>query len=106
VLDGEVISYVEVETFEEGERLGRNGGWADVGGLRVTALYHRHGVARGWSVRQLTGCAWRALTGSWTMPGSTVQTRAARITRAFRPAAGFQELTRTRRGWSRMPQQA
>jgi hypothetical protein len=33
VLGGDVIGYIEVETFEEGERLPRNGGWADIGSV-------------------------------------------------------------------------
>src|ERR1039458_7180612 len=36
MLGTDVIGYIEVETFEEGERLPRHGGWADIGNLRVT----------------------------------------------------------------------
>jgi hypothetical protein len=46
VLAGDVIGYIEVEAFDEGERLSRRGGWADVGNLRVAGQYRRRGVAR------------------------------------------------------------
>src|SRR5437899_9268920 len=36
--------YIEVEILDEGERLSRHGGWADVGNLRVAAPYRRQGV--------------------------------------------------------------
>jgi GNAT superfamily N-acetyltransferase len=45
VLGGDVIGYIEVETLEEGERLPRHGGWADIGNLRVAEQYRRWGVA-------------------------------------------------------------
>ena len=44
VLGPDVIGYIEVETFDEGERLARTGGWADVGNLRVSEPYRRRGV--------------------------------------------------------------
>jgi GNAT superfamily N-acetyltransferase len=107
VLGGNVIGYVEVETFEEGERLSRHGGWADVGSLRVTERYRRRGVAS-WLLGQAAG--WLVLAGAdrlldyaWldgTDPGGLDYADY----RAFLPAVGFQELTRTRRGWDRTPQ--
>ena len=45
VLDGQVIGYIEVEIFEDGERQPRRGGWADVGNLHVAGDYRRRGVA-------------------------------------------------------------
>ena len=45
VLDGQVIGYIEVEVFEDGERQSRHGGWADVGNLYVAGDYRRRGVA-------------------------------------------------------------
>jgi GNAT superfamily N-acetyltransferase len=109
VLGEDVIGYIEVETFEEGERLPRHGGWADIGNLRVTEQYRRRGVgswllaqAAGWlrlaRVEQLLDYAW--LEG--TDPGGQDYAEY----RAFLPAVGFQELTRTRRGWNRTPQKA
>jgi GNAT superfamily N-acetyltransferase len=109
VLGEDVIGYIEVEIFEEGERLPRHGGWADIGNLRVTEQYRRRGVASwllaqaaGWlrlaRVEQLLDYAW--LEG--TDPGGQDYAES----RAFLPAVGFQELTRTRRGWNRTPQKA
>jgi GNAT superfamily N-acetyltransferase len=109
VLGGDVIGYIEVETFEEGERLSRHGGWADIGNLRVTEQYRRRGVAS-WLLGQAAD--WLRLAGvdrlldyAWldgTDPGGLDYAGY----RAFLPAAGFQELTRTRRGWDRTPQKA
>jgi GNAT superfamily N-acetyltransferase len=109
LLGGEVIGYIEVEIFDEGERLSRHGGWADVGNLHVTEPYRRRGVgswllgqAADWlsaaDVDRLLGYAW--LEG--TDPGGLDYADE----RAFLPAAGFQELTRTRRGWTRPPHKA
>lgn len=106
VLGSEVIGYIEVEIFDEGERLVRSGGWADVGNLHVSEPYRRRGVgswllgqAAGWlraaGIDHLLDYAW--LEG--TDPGG--QDYAA--SRAFLAAAGFAELTRTRRGWARTP---
>jgi GNAT superfamily N-acetyltransferase len=104
VLGGEVIGYIEVETFEEGERLSRHGGWADVGNLHVSEAHRRCGVAT-WLLGEAAG--WlrlaqvdRLLDYTWldgTDPGGLDHA----VCRAFLPAAGFRELTRTRRGWTR-----
>lgn len=51
VLSDEVIGCIEVQTREEGERLSRNGGWADVGNLTVTKAHRRRGIA-GWLLGQ------------------------------------------------------
>jgi GNAT superfamily N-acetyltransferase len=101
-----VIGYVEVETLDEGERLPRRGGWADVGNLHVTGRYRRRGVAT-WLLGQAAG--WlrlaqveRLLDYAWlegTDPGGLDYTGC----RAFLPTVGFRELTRTQRGWTRTP---
>lgn len=104
VLDGDVIGYIEVETLDEGERLSRRGGWADVGNLHVLSAYRRRGVgswllgqAADWlrlaQVSRLLNYAW--LEG--TDPGGLNYDDY----RAFLPAVGFRELTRTARGWAR-----
>ena len=108
VLGGDVIGYIEVEIFEEGERLSRNGGWADVGNLHVAESYRRRGVGT-WLLSQAAD--WlraadvdRLLDYAWlegTDPGGGDYAG----DRAFLPAAGFRELTRTRRGWTRTPRQ-
>ena len=106
ILGGEVIGYIEVEIFDEGERLARHGGWADVGNLHVSDAYRRRGVGS-WLLAQAAD--WlraadvdRLLDYAWldgTDPGGLDYADS----RAFLPAAGFQELTRTRRGWTRSP---
>jgi len=106
---GEVpIGYIEVETFDAGERLPRHGGWADIGNLHVTEEYRRRGVAS-WLLGQAAD--WLRLAGvgrlldyAWlegTDPGGLDYAGY----RAFLPAAGFRELTRTRRGWTWGPQE-
>src|SRR5262249_11159187 len=107
VLDDEVIGYIEVDTLDTGERLQRRGGWADIGNLHVAEGYRRRGVGT-W----LLGLAadWlqlaqvdRLLDYTWlegTDPGGIDYAPY----RAFLPASGFRELTRTRRGWSRKAQ--
>jgi GNAT superfamily N-acetyltransferase len=110
VLGGDVIGYIEVETFEEGERLPRHGGWADIGNLRVTEQqYCRRGVAS-WLLGQAAD--WlrmadvdRLLDYAW-LEGTDPGGQDYADYRAFLPAVGFQELTRTRRGWNRTPQKA
>jgi GNAT superfamily N-acetyltransferase len=109
MLGGEVIGYIEVETLDEGERLSRLGGWADVGNLHVAGPYRRRGVGS-WLLAQ--AAEWlqaagvdRLLDYAWlegTDPGGLDYASS----RAFLPAAGFRELTRTRRGWTRTPHQA
>ena len=104
VLSEEVIGYVETEILDEGERLSRHGGWADVGNLRVASPYRRRGVgswllgqAAGWlrlaGVTRLLNYAWLAGTD----PGGLNYDDY----RAFLSAVGFRELTRTARGWTR-----
>jgi GNAT superfamily N-acetyltransferase len=104
VLGEQAIGYIEVETFQEGERLSRHGGWADVGNLHVGEAYRRRGIATwllaraaDWlrlaQVERLLDYAW--LEG--TDPGGVDYA----ADRAFLPSVGFRELTRTRRGWSR-----
>lgn len=106
VLGADVIGYIEVETFANGERLPRNGGWADVGNLRVAEGYRRRkvgtwllGEAAGWlrlaQVDRLLDYAWAA------GPDHLGQDDADFL--AFLPAVGFRELTRTARGWERSP---
>ena len=102
-----MIGYIEVETFDAEERVPRHGGWADIGNLRVAELYRRRGVAS-WLLREAAD--WlrlasvdRLLDYTWldgTDPGGLDYADY----RAFLPAVGFRELTRTQRGWNRTPQ--
>jgi hypothetical protein len=45
VLGDAEIGYIEVETFEQAERLSRHGSWGDVGNLHVRPEYQRRGGA-------------------------------------------------------------
>jgi GNAT superfamily N-acetyltransferase len=109
MLGGDVIGYIEVEIFDQGERLPRSGGWADLGNLHVAEAYRCRGVGS-WLVRQAASWlsaagASRVLSYAWlegTDPGGLDYADC----RAFLPAAGFEELTRTRRVWIRAPRQA
>ena len=119
------IGYIEVEIFEDGERLPRHGGWADVGNLHVAGEYRRRGVAT-WLLGQAAGgCGWprspacsdyaslgpgmsadpdlsadRDLSAD---PDLSAGGEDDASYRAFLAASGFAELTRTLRGWTRNP---
>ena len=104
VLGEEVIGYIETEILDKGERMSRHGGWADVGNLHVASPYRRRGVGS-WLLGQaadwlrLAGTS-RLLNYAWlegTDPGGLNYDDY----RAFLPAVGFRELTRTARGWTR-----
>ena len=104
VLGEEVIGYIETEVLDTGERMSRHGGWADVGNLHVASPYRRRGVGS-WLLGQaadwlrLAGMS-RLLNYAWlegTDPGGLNYDDY----RAFLPAVGFRELTRTARGWTR-----
>jgi GNAT superfamily N-acetyltransferase len=105
VLGGDCIGYIEVEIFEEGERFPRHGGWADIGNLRVSPQYRRRGVAP-WLVGQVAG--WLRLAGvsrllDYTYAEGQDETgQTYDQDRAFLQASPFTELTRTRRGWTRV----
>ena len=106
VLGEEMIGYVELEILDQGDRLPRHGRWADVGSLHVAEPYRRRGVATwllaragDWlrlaQVERLLDYAWledRDETG-----------QSYDDYRAFLAAVGFLELTRTKRGWTRWP---
>ena len=104
VLGQDVIGYIEVETFDDGERVARNAGWADVGNLRVSEPYRRRGVGS-WLLGQAAdwlGLAHvdRLLDYAW-LEGTDPGGQSYEDYRAFLPAVGFRELTRTQRGWIR-----
>jgi GNAT superfamily N-acetyltransferase len=104
VLGDEVIGYIEVETREEGERLSRNGGWADIGNLNVAERYRRRGIAT-WLLGQAAD--WLALAqvdrllDYAYLDGTDATGRDYADYRTFLSASGFRELTRTARGWTR-----
>ena len=104
VLGQEVIGYIEIETIEEGERRSRHGGWAEVGNLRVMPPYRRRGVGS-WLLGQAADWLRLArvsllLDYAW-LEGTDPGGQSYDDYRAFLPAAGFRELTRTARGWTR-----
>jgi len=104
VLGQEVIGYIETEILDEGERLSRHGGWADVGNLDVAEPYQRRGVAT-WLLGQaadwlrLAGVS-RLLDYAW-LEGTDPDGQNDDAYRAFLAATGFRELTRTARGWTK-----
>ena len=100
VRDADVLGYVEVEVFDDGERLSRRGGWADIGNLQVAEPYRRRGVAT-WLLGQAAD--WLRLAQVSRLLDYAPLDESAAGYRAFLAAAGFQELTRTRRGWTRTP---
>ena len=108
VLGEEAIGYIEVETFEEGERLSRHGGWADIGNIHIAEQHRRRGVAT-WLLGQAAD--WlrlaqveRLLDYAW-LEGQDPTGQDYTGYRAFLAASGFSELTRTKRGWTRTPHQ-
>lgn len=100
----EVIGYVEAEIFEDGERHGRHGRWADIGNLCVSGQHRRRGVAT-WLLGQLAGWLHLAhvdrLLAYTYLAGSDGTGQSYDEERAFLRAAPFTELTRTAGGWTR-----
>lgn len=94
-LDGHEVGFIELDTdLADAGRLGRLRGWADVANLHVEAEYRRRGVATwlygqaaGWlrlaGITRLLDYAWSNDTGDLALFGKL----------------GFDELTRTDRGW-------
>jgi GNAT superfamily N-acetyltransferase len=106
VLGTETIGYIEVEVFEEGQRLSRHRGWADIGNLHIAPEYRRRRIAS-WLLGQAAD--WlrlaqveRLLDYAW-LEGQDPTGHEHDDYRAFLTASGFWELTRTQRGWTRTP---
>jgi GNAT superfamily N-acetyltransferase len=106
VLAEEAVGYIEVELRDEGERVARHGGWADVGNLSVAEKYRRRGVAT-WLLGQAG--EWLRLAHvdrllAYTyLEGRDETGQGYDEERAFLQAPPFIELTRTMRGWTRDP---
>jgi ribosomal protein S18 acetylase RimI-like enzyme len=96
VSDAEVLGYVEVDMREGTGRFPAHSGWADIGNLHVRETHRRRGIA------------------SWLVAHAADWLRLARVDRvldysrpedeaccAFLESVGFNELTRTERGWVR-----
>jgi GNAT superfamily N-acetyltransferase len=104
LLADEVVGYIEVEIFDDGERLARHGGWADVGNLRVAEAYRRQGVATwllGRAAEWLRLAHVDRLFAYTYLEGRDVTGQGYDGDRAFLQASPFTELTRTQRGWTR-----
>jgi GNAT superfamily N-acetyltransferase len=102
--EGEVIGYIEVEVFEDGERVARHGGWADIGNLCVASGYRRRGVATwllGRTAEWLRLAHVDRLLAYTLLEGSDPTGQDYDEERAFLQALPFTELTRTMRGWVR-----
>jgi GNAT superfamily N-acetyltransferase len=104
VRDDEVIGYIEVEVFEDGERVARHGGWADIGNLFVAEAYRRRGVATwllGRAAEWLRLAHVDRLLAYTYLEGEDATGQNYDEDRAFLRASPFTELTRTTRGWVR-----
>ena len=106
IVGEDVAGYIELEIFEEGERLSRHGRWADIGNLHVAQPHRRRGIAT-WLLAQAAD--WlrlaqveRLLDYAW-LAGQDETGQEYDQYRAFLAASGFRELTRTKRGWTRTP---
>jgi len=105
VLADEVVGYIEVEIFDDGERLARRSGWADVGNLYVAAAYRRRGVATwllGRAAEWLRLAHVDRLLNYTYLEGQDETGQSYDKDRAFLQASPFTELTRTQRGWLRV----
>jgi len=105
-LGEETIGYIEVEVFEEGQRLSRHRGWADIGNLHIGREYRRRRIAT-WLLGRAAD--WlrlaqveRLLDYAW-LEGQDPTGQGDANYKAFLTASGFGELTRTQRGWTRTP---
>ena len=108
ILGGQAIGSIEVEIFEDGERVPRQGGWADIGNLHVTGGYRRRGVAT-WLLGEAGG--WLRLAHvtrllDYAPLGTGPDGQDGAGYRAFLAASGFTELNRTLRGWTRNPRRS
>jgi GNAT superfamily N-acetyltransferase len=104
VLADEVVGYIEVEIFDDGERRARRSGWADVGNLCVAQAYRRRGVATwllGRAAEWLRLAHVDRLLDYTYLEGRDETGQGYDEGRAFLQASPFTELTRTQRGWSR-----
>jgi GNAT superfamily N-acetyltransferase len=101
-LGEQVIGYIEVDTLQEGQRLTRHGGWADIGNLCVAENHRRRGIAS-WLLGHAAGWLQLAhvdrLLDYTSLDDPTEPDKTGY--RMFLAASGFAELTRTRRIWTR-----
>lgn len=96
--DGEVVGFVELEVFDGGERIARQGTLADIGNLHV-GEGEEVGALGAWLVAQ--AAAWLRLGRVERVLDYTDADEHERA--AFLEGVGFRELTQTARGWTRTP---
>jgi len=98
-LGDEIVGYIEVETLDEAERLGRSGRIADIGNLDVVETRRRQGIGR-WLVTH---------AGEWLRLGRVDRLldytgpEDEEVCGPFLEAVGFRVLTRTQRSWTQVP---
>jgi GNAT superfamily N-acetyltransferase len=98
--DGVPVAHIEVGSLEPAERHPRQGGLADVGNLYVHEDHRRRGVGS-WLLRQ---AAWWLRLGRverLLAYASVNEQPEEEVAIAFLRRNGFQDVTRTRKGWSR-----
>lgn len=98
-LGEEPVGYIEVDTnLSDAGRLAHLAAWADVGNLHVADGFRRRGVGT-WLVGQAAG--WLRLARVERLLDYAAAEDTGSL--AFLRRVGFQELTRTVRGWAREP---
>lgn len=99
MLGGREIGLLEVDDdFTRHGSMLRNDGWADISNLEVAEEHRGVGVAS-WLLRH--AAAWLRMGGSRNLISYVGDDEPASI--AWHVANGFEELNRTRRGWTRQP---
>ena len=92
----EELGYIEVETLEDGGRVAQHHGLADIGNFHV-AEAHRGREVETWLLGQAAD--WLRLAGVERLLGYAEPGGDGWM--GLLVAAGFRELTRTKRGWVR-----
>ncbi len=101
VLDGREIGLLEVDDdFTRHGSMLRNDGWADISNLAVSLEYRGIGIGS-WLLRH--AAAWLRLGGSRNLISYLGDDEIDSPLHGWHLANGFEELNRTRRGWSRVP---
>jgi GNAT superfamily N-acetyltransferase len=95
-LAGETAGYIEVELLDAPHRSPGHVVWADIGNLHVSEGHRRRGVAR-WLIGEASD--WLRLSGVDHLLAYATPEQQSCI--SILEAAGFWELTRTARGWTR-----
>lgn len=101
MLEGREIGLLEVDDdFTRHGSMLRNDGWADISNIGIVEDYRGVGVAS-WLLGH--AAAWLRMGGSRSLISYVADDETEVDLRASHVANGFEELNRTRRGWSRLP---